>query len=518
MKLQHLILSLLLPQLAQAEDLILFSFDDVSIPWRDNLKLTLVQPKKHPANPVLKPGAQDSVDGMGALLYGTVIKEGDKFRMWYIAWPQPDKRFKNEQYYRPVAYAESRDGVTWVKPELWLVEFRGSKANNLVRIEPATEEFARPNDYVSVLLDADDPDPTRRYKMAYIIYNRPEHFSTTATAVSADGLSWKLANTKPFTKGHFENSSLIRFGGSYFLTGQNVGRAGGHLADGLDAGRMMAGFFSPDFAHWSSGRAIDFFRTPANASPVSLGQELHMGAGLWNRGNVVVGLYGRWYGDAISTAPDKKKITPVHGVKVNLGLVISNDAIHYREPVQNFIVVPRGAVNEWDSEAILQGQAFYNTSTETMIWYSHWSASNPYPVPPIPAKIEGKPMGVGLLTMRRDGFGYLSKQVLEVPEKSGVLRRDTEASVLTQRMTLTEQMKLFINVDGVSESNAMQVSLVDDTEQLLEGTAAAAVKESGVRVAVGIELPMGKPFRLRVQWPSGKADPHFYAMYLSHEQ
>ena len=153
MKLQHLILSLLLPQLAQAEDLTLFSFDDVSIPWRDNLKLTLVQPKKHPANPVLKPGAQGSVDGMGALLYGTVIKEGDTFRMWYIAWPQPDKRFKNEQYYRPVAYAESRDGVTWVKPELGLVEFRGSKANNLVRIEPATEEFARTNDYVSVLLD-----------------------------------------------------------------------------------------------------------------------------------------------------------------------------------------------------------------------------------------------------------------------------------------------------------------------------------------------------------------------------
>ena len=127
-------------------------------------------------------------------------------------------------------------------------------------------------------------------------------------------------------------------------------------------------------------------------------------------------------------------------------------------------------------------------------------------------------MGVGLLTMRRDGFGYLSKQVLEVPEKPGVLRRDTEASVLTQRMTLTECMKLFINIDGVSDSSAMQVSLVDDAEEFLAGTAVAAVKESGVRVAVGIEMPMGKPFRLRVQWPSGKADPHFYAMYLSHEQ
>ena len=78
-------------------------------------------------------------------------------------------------------------------------------------------------------------------------------------------------------------------------------------------------------------------------------------------------------------------------------------------------------------------------------------------------------------------------------------------------------MKLFINADDVSETSAMQVSVVDDAESLLAETAVAAVKESGLRVPVRLELPMGKAFRLRVQWPSDKADPHFYAMYLSHD-
>src|SRR5262249_12255375 len=74
-------------------DLVFFSFDDDSIPWRENLKLTLEQPKKYPGNPVLRSGPPGSVDSLRANLYGTVLKIGDKFRMWYVAWTQPDKGY-----------------------------------------------------------------------------------------------------------------------------------------------------------------------------------------------------------------------------------------------------------------------------------------------------------------------------------------------------------------------------------------------------------------------------------------
>ena len=198
-----------------ADEIVFFSFDDHSLPWRDNLRLTLERPQRYPGNPVLTAGPPGSVDVNGVLLYGTVFEDGGKLRMWYIASPQPETRYRQDTFAprRPIAYAESSDGIHWERPNLGLVEFRGNRDNNLVSIEPADHPFAVANDYVSVLRDEADPDPARRYKMVYIAYLPKLRHSTAATAVSPDGLRWKLASTDEFTKGHFENTSLIRFGG-----------------------------------------------------------------------------------------------------------------------------------------------------------------------------------------------------------------------------------------------------------------------------------------------------------------
>ncbi|MSU66257.1 MAG: hypothetical protein EXS38_09195 [Opitutus sp.] len=58
--------------------------------------------------------------------YTTVIDENGKLRLWYIC-----RDIDN----RPnLAYAESKDGVTWIKPELGIVDYHGSKRNNLVGV------------------------------------------------------------------------------------------------------------------------------------------------------------------------------------------------------------------------------------------------------------------------------------------------------------------------------------------------------------------------------------------------
>lgn len=72
-----------------------------------------------------KPWEQQGISG-----YNTVIREAeDRWRLWYGAnyisgGPQ-------EGAVR-LCYAESEDGLSWHKPELGLVEFQGSKANNIV--------------------------------------------------------------------------------------------------------------------------------------------------------------------------------------------------------------------------------------------------------------------------------------------------------------------------------------------------------------------------------------------------
>ena len=64
----------------------LFAFDHISIPHTQNLKLEMRQPVKHDLNPVMKRGAPGTVDAHGVQFYGSIIKDGAKYRMWYVAF------------------------------------------------------------------------------------------------------------------------------------------------------------------------------------------------------------------------------------------------------------------------------------------------------------------------------------------------------------------------------------------------------------------------------------------------
>ena len=93
-------LSAMLSLSASAEDLLsqteyfdetqaitLFAFDDVSIPFTQNLKLKMRTPQRHPANPVVTRGPDGAVDSWAVQFYGSVIRDPDsgKFRMWYVS-------------------------------------------------------------------------------------------------------------------------------------------------------------------------------------------------------------------------------------------------------------------------------------------------------------------------------------------------------------------------------------------------------------------------------------------------
>jgi hypothetical protein len=339
--------------------------------------------------------------------------------------------------------------------------------------------------------------------------------------VSPDGLRWKLVNAATFTKGPFENSSLIKFDGLYYVAGQAGPPNDAGLPDGSPAGRVMKVFFSPDFRHWSNGRALGFYRSDYLSEPSSLGQEVHMGAGLWNRGNVVLGFYGRWRGDSIVRDP-KNPGTRLRGLKIDLGFVVSNDAIHYREPVRNFIMVSHGPDSDWDSEGVLQSNAFANTETETYIWYSTWDTSQSDEVPPLPAPLSArmveKAYGVGLLTLPRDRFGYFSKLLTVSQERNPAYNVKRDASCLTRQLRLSRPSRLYANVGQVSPEATLRVALVDDAERPLEGYTSQLSTDS-FKVPVTWQgtrqtLPTGTPFRIKVTWPVDVDNGKLYALYV----
>ena len=393
----------------RAEDRVYFAFDDQSIPWQHNLKVTLVPAQKYAGNPVLRKGPPGAPDHGHAVLYGTVIKDGDKFRMWYLGMIETElKKGQVSGWWRPMCYAESVDGMQWTKPELGLVDFNGNKRNNICLIEGDPFSLTRVDDFLSVLFDPQDPDPDRRYKAVYIAHmpydeihggmsrigKKEKRVCSTICAVSADGLSWKVVGDRPANAGgeRFEVSSLYHFGDFYYVTGQLLS-PWAWRADGSDIGRSMLAYRSSDFVTWSQEKTLAFARPGELIDPPVPGEQTHMGAGLWNRGDVLVGLYGMWQ-DGPAAKP--KGAGPLWGTHIDLGLILSDDGIHFREPVPDFKVVARGPEGAWDHIALLQGHAFVNEGDQTMIWYSHWDTGG-----------STKNMDIGLATMRRDGFGYL---------------------------------------------------------------------------------------------------------------
>lgn len=214
-----------------------------------------------------------------------------------------------------------------------------------------------------------------------------------------------------------------------------------------------------------------------------------MGAGLWNRGNVIVGLNGLWQ-DAPEKPADGKYWN--QGVRVDLGLVVSNNGIHFREPIPDHKVIARGEPGEWDDIAILQGHAFVNEGDQTMIWYSHWDTGGKL-----------KDMEIGLATLRRDGFGYASRKVA-----------GTSAHFETAPFECTTSARVFINVEGVSADTPITVQLLDEFARPVGGES-AQVTISGTRVEVPFAnaIPAEKSYALRVTFPEG-GDAKVYALYV----
>jgi len=167
--------------------------DDYLIESSKNIKRTIHPANKFEGNPVLWPS--ESWEPKLAVLYGSVIQDEGKYKMWYKSGTG-------------VGYAESSDGIKWFKPRLDLVKVDGQKTNLLFL---KREEFKGPEAFPTfwepfgVYKDEKDPDPQRRYKMGFLSIIRPydgprrDPFHPTdrrglGVAGSPDGIHWKLIN------------------------------------------------------------------------------------------------------------------------------------------------------------------------------------------------------------------------------------------------------------------------------------------------------------------------------------
>jgi hypothetical protein len=474
----------------------LFAFDDRSIPGRLGLAVTMVRPEKHPANPVLPRGMDGAPDEHRAQCYGTVLAEGGRLRMWYSA-------MDHEGAIR-AAYAETVDGVRWERPVLGLVDYRGARANNLL-------DIPLQGIYPCVLREDEEPDPDRRYKMALELVDKglpwgkaPKPFGITYFATSPDGLRWKLVgegppNGSPLPR-MIEQASLYKIRGLYHVSGQG----GSPLPiGGRKIGRAMSTWQSPRIDAWPAEPALSLYTSAAPDSGLELREQFHMGAAVWNRGNVCVGVHGRWIEPAHPEEP----------LRCDLGLSLSNDGLHFREAQRHWRFIERDQEAEWDRElkgypasgvderhVLYQSQSFTNVGEKTLFWYSANTRRPPGGGPAFG--------NTGLATLRRDGFGYLA-----------VRPDDVEGTFLSAPLSASGPVTVSVNADGVSEQHPLALEVTEEGGLTpLPGFALSDCVPAGrggldqaVRWREHATIPKGVRFRLRGRL-SGPA--HLYAVYL----
>ena len=496
------------PFIDETQGQTIFAFDSVAIPFTRSLELKMQAPVKYSGNPVVARGPKGEPDHWGVQFYGSIIRENGKFRLWYAAFDgaRGESKGPNSAWWR-AAYAESTDGVNWTKPKLGLVEYKGNKDNNLLAVDPVVGILN-----LKVLHEPQDADPFRRYKMITHVYwmkGKTRH-GTLVPFTSADGLTWKSTiDFKPVDSEILERDLIIpnmhfepaggfyKWDGQYFASGQSPydGTRPSHS-------RIARSIRSRDFVNWSPTANLNFMRPEQHTIlPVGNdGKQTHEGISVWHRGNVLIGLYGIWNG-AKTWA----------GVTVDMGLVISNDGLAFREPTNDPAFIPRGEDGTWDQGGLMQGQGFENVGDKTYVYYGaadprSWTAAD-RPIPP-----RG---GVGLVTLPRDRFGDL--RVRDYGEgASEFVTGDIAVSGKAAR-------KFYFNADGLGADAVLKVELLTHDEQLLKGYSgkdAATVTQSGFQTPLiwnGKETVKGLPerFRIKVSFDGAKkADIRFSALYV----
>jgi len=160
-------------QSATAADRTILLVDDHAVLYRPGTKRVLHPLTRHPDNPLI---ARDK-PWEGTIAYCSVHRDArtGHYQMWYQAWPGCY-----------LCYATSEDGIHWVKPKIGLVDYKGTTDNNIV---------LKTGYGAGVLFDPYDPDPERRYKIAFWEHNG------TSVAFSPDGIHWTKYEKNPVIKG-----------------------------------------------------------------------------------------------------------------------------------------------------------------------------------------------------------------------------------------------------------------------------------------------------------------------------
>ncbi len=310
-------------------------------------------------------------------IYNQIIYDQGRYRLWYQA-----RRAGNLW----IAYAESKDGVNWTRPNLGLVEISGSKENNIIFPKKASIPYQI--ELGSVFIDTNPSCPkNERYKMIVRWYPPGGKKHGVWVLASADGIRFSLISDKQ----SFRDSDT----GNVCFWDERIGKYVAYVRwwEKRQAPRVVCRCEFDDLRDWGremtvlsadsrEPKEIDFY---TNAAVKYEGVYLMFPSTLHN--------------------PTKEERAALKEARVNYGwmdvqFATSRDGVFWNRPDRR----PFLALNEfsrWDSAMLYMFTGLVVHEDE--IWMYYWGRNYPhegaYPEP-------GRPIrsGFGRLRLRLDGF------------------------------------------------------------------------------------------------------------------
>ena len=384
----------------------LFLHDDFLVAQTEGLVLATAKVRKHPANPVL---VKDRPWEQGMLNYTCVIQDPEEglYKMWYQMIRPLTGR--NESW---CLYAESKDGVRWDKPSLGIVEFQGSKQNNILFHEyenvTGTPSYWVTKDYA-------EPDPQKRYKMMLQAWDFRGR--SARIAFSPDGIHWTIPKYGNLL-GPFDSQNIM-------FWDERVGRYVGYFRSHVGGRRSISRATSSDGFHWSRPVTV---HTPDAQDPPT-----------WHLYTPGIFPYTQARNTYVMITAGFDEVS--HTMYGQLGL--SRDGIEWRRFRKPFI--PLGKPGEWDSGSNYAIGSEITVEGQTAIYYK---GSNK------PAHSYDSDRGIGLALLHEGGF---------------VGRRaENEGTLVTHLLRVRDDhCAFYLNADA--EGGAIQAELLDAADKVIPG-------------------------------------------------
>ncbi len=367
-----------------------FVFDEwvVDNHWAIRYKRQAVQRVVHQA---VKHGSAPLLGGdQPSHLWVVRDDEAGLFRLYYQAnFANTDKQGKlpekGRKYTTYVAYAESRDGVIWTKPDLALFPEIRRSPNNVVVARPGNPktETCSP-----VLLEVPKAD---RHGYRWLMLYRAKgagggDYNGIRLIGSQDGIHWDADGDTRIAHLHSDCHNTISFDPAtkqyvMFCRAKHVYRAFGETMFDTGASRRVSRWSSP--ALWSDWSAQQDRWPQTLIIPDERDAETHFN---FFYGMPTVRRHGVYFGF----------LNPFRmNDFIQTELAVSRDGVNFRRFPARRPIIPYGEDGSWDDTMIFASPSWVEVGDEWWIYYSGWDG---------PHGTTERTGGIGLAKLRKEGF------------------------------------------------------------------------------------------------------------------